>query len=177
MFSLALASLVSFASVALAEEAAPETFGDAHPSSAQKWDGVRHGVRTGYVFVNDAAEVGLRDPNLFALGYEMEFVVAGDRKLDFIVVNNFLVLGINQGEFIPTSNVLVGLSMYDYVKFGVGANVTPDFSGNSWVHMVAAVEVAPTVGKLQLPVAVSYIPDVNGHFRVGATVGVNWPRK
>ncbi len=181
MLTLALVSLAfadsTDAAPAPAPAPAPATFSEAHPPAVQKYDGVRHGFRAGYVYVNQAETLGLRDPSLFAIGYEAEFKVIGDKGLDFVIVPNVMVLGLNQGTFIPTSNALIGLSFNDTFKVGVGGNVTPNFSGSSWFHMVAAAEYAPSVGKLQLPIALSYIPDVDGNWRVGATVGVNWPKR
>lgn len=176
MFSTLLATL-AVASTFAAEPEATSTFSEKHPTpAASGFGGVRHGVRAGYVYVNDAEELNLANPHLFALGYEAEIKIIGDKGLDFVIVPNTLILGLNQGRFVPTGNLLVGLSLFDTVKAGVGGNVTPNFSGRSWVSMVAAVEVAPKVGKLQLPIAVSYIPSVDGNWRVGATVGVNWPK-
>lgn len=153
------------------------TFTELHPTPPKSvFGGVRHGVRTGYVYVNDADDLGLANPHLFALGYEAEIKIVGDKGLDFIIVPNTLILGMNQGRFVPTGNLLIGLSFVDLVKVGVGGNVTPNFSGRSWISMVAGVEVVPKVGKLQLPLAVSYVPSVDGNWRVGATVGVNWPK-
>ena len=163
-----------------AENTASPTFSGqyAQPTaSAHGADFVRHGFRAGYVYANNADKLGVLDsPNLFAMGYEAEFRILGDQGLDFVIVPNVMILGMNQGLFIPTTNALIGLSYNDFVKVGVGGNVTPSVNG-SWVHMVAAVEVAPSVGKLQLPVALSFIPDNHDNWRVGLTFGVNWPKK
>jgi hypothetical protein len=169
--------------IANAEEAAGSdsggtpTFSDVHPTGQKSgFDGVRHGFRTGYVYANNAEKSGLlRSPHLFAIGYEAEIKITGGEGLDFIIVPNLLFLGLNQGTALPSGSALIGLAYLDLVKFGVGANLSPSTDG-TWVHMVAAIEYTPSVGKLQLPVALSYIPSQTNDFRVGITVGVNWPK-
>ncbi|GDX82048.1 hypothetical protein LBMAG42_38590 [Deltaproteobacteria bacterium] len=177
-----LATILSF-NAAYAEEAEPapaadSTFSERYATPKKTgYDGARHGFRTGYVYAHNAEKSGLlSSPHLFALGYEAEFKVAGGEGIDFIVVPNILFLGLNQGIVLPSGSGMIGLSFRDTLKFGVGANVSPATDG-TWVHMVAAVEVVPTSGKLQLPIAVSFIPSETGDFRVGLTVGVNWARK
>lgn len=176
--------------VAHAEETAPAPAGEPAPEAtnpprfsemyARKspagFDGVRHGFRAGYVYANQAEKTGLlRSPNLFAIGYEAEVRVASGEGLDFIIVPNITLLGLNQGVALPSASTIIGLSLYDTFKAGVGANLSPSTDG-TWVHMVAAVAFVPAVGKLQLPIAVTYIPSETGDFRVGASVGVNWPK-
>ncbi len=155
----------------------PDTFSGRHATPKELSNqGVRHGVRTGYVYANNAEKSGmLSSPHLFAIGYEAEITVTGDKWLDFIIVPNVLLLGLNQGVVLPSASAIIGLSLFNTVKFGVGANFSPSVDG-SWVHMVAAAEVVSSVGKLQLPVAVSFIPSEAGDFRIGLTVGVNWPK-
>lgn len=155
-----------------------DTFSGRHAAAAKPPGngGVRHGVRTGYVYANNAEESGmLSSPHLFVIGYEAELTVTGDKGLDFIVVPNILLLGLNQGVVLPSASTLIGLSLFNTVKFGVGANFSPSVDG-TWVHMVAAAEVVSNVGKLQLPMAVSFIPSETGDWRLGFTVGVNWPK-
>ena len=144
--------------------------------SPSGFDGVRHGFRAGYVYANQAEKSGyLRSPNLFSIGYEAEIKVASGEGLDFMIVPNVTLLGLNQGVALPSASTLIGLSLFDTFKAGVGANVSPSTDG-SWVHMVAAVAFVPAVGKLQLPIAVTYIASETGDFRVGASLGVNWPK-
>lgn len=154
-----------------------DTFSGRHaPVKPATNGGVRHGVRTGYVYANNAEKSGmLSSPHLFAIGYEAEITITGDKGLDFIVVPNILFLGLNQGVVLPSGSAIIGLSLFNTVKFGVGANFSPSVDG-TWVHMVAAAELVSNVGKLQLPVAVSFIPSETGDFRLGLTVGVNWPK-
>ena len=143
--------------------------------AAAGFDGIRHGFRAGYVYANNAEQSGLlRSPHLFSLGYEGEVLIASGEGIDFMMVPNITLLGLNQGVLLPSANGLIGLSFYDTIKVGVGANITP--VGSSWVNMVAAVAFVPTVGKLQLPMALSYIPSESDHFRVGLSLGINWPK-
>lgn len=152
------------------------TFTQLHLAPPPTNAGVRHGVRTGYVYVNGAEDSTLlKSPHLFALGYEAEITITGDKGIDFIIVPNGLLLGLNQGLVLPSASVIFGLSLGNLVKFGVGANASPSVDG-TWVHMVAAVEIVPSVGQLQIPLALSFLPGDGDAFRVGFTVGVNWPK-
>ncbi len=76
---------------------------------------------------------------------------------------------------LPSASVIFGLSLGNLVKFGVGANASLSTDGTLF-HMVAAAAVVPSVGKLQFPLALSYLPGNGDAFRVGFTVGVNWPK-
>ncbi len=151
-----------------------ETFSEKYGTDTKKVGAIRHGVRVGYVYANGAEDSSaLSEPHLFAMGYEAEFRVASGGDIDFLIVPNILVLGMNQGVFIPTANVIFGVSLKQFVEAGVGANFAPSESGNV-VHMVMAAGVTPKMGTLQLPVALSYVPDVEGYWRIGLTAGVNW---
>ena len=153
----------------------PETF-------SQKYGGqkpiddhtVRHGFRVGYVYANHGEKSQYLDSgHLFAIGYEAEFRIASGGPMDVLVVPNVLVLGLNQGVFLPTANLIVGASFNHFLEIGVGGNFAPSDSGKV-VHMIAAVAITPNMGTLQLPLALSFVPDNDDDWRVGLTAGVNW---
>ncbi len=153
----------------------PDTFSGRHPSTASNEGVVRHGVRVGYVHLNQAELAGYRDPGFFALGWEAEFRLLGSEQVDFILVTNVMGLGMNQGLLLPSGNLLVGVHIGQFVELGTGVNlvITP----TPLLHMIVAVAVTPKVGSLQVPIALSYVPDVDGFWKVGFTAGVNWGSK
>lgn len=161
------------APVAAAEP--PQTFSEKYGKGKGAEDHVvRHGFRVGYVYANKGEDSPILDSgHLFAMGYEAEFRIASGGSMDVIIVPNVILLGMNQGVVIPTVNALVGVSFNKFVELGVGGNLAPSDSGNI-VHMVAAVAITPSMGTLQLPVAVSFVPDNDGYWRLGLTAGVNW---
>lgn len=153
----------------------PQTFSEKYanlkPASEHV---VRHGVRIGYVYANNAEKSSILDsPHLFAMGYEAEFRIASGGPMDVLIVPNIMLLGLNQGAIIPSANLLLGASFHDLLELGVGGNFAPSES-NKVVHMVAAVAVTPSMGELQVPIAFSFIPDNDGDWRLGLTFGVNW---
>ena len=177
MFSL-LSSVLAFSSAALAEEAPAEpTFSQkyAAPSPVDPTSDIRHGLRLGYVYAEGARRAGLDSNHLFAMGWEANFRIAGNDTIDFLVVPNVMVLGVNQGLFIPSGNLLVGASLGHFFEVGAGANLT--LGTEQPLHMVMAVGITPRVGELQVPISLSYIPDNDGNFRAALTTGVNWGMK
>lgn len=166
------------APVATPEPAAaepPQTFSEKYANLTPVSEHVvRHGVRIGYVYANNAEKSSILDsPHLFAMGYEAEFRIASGGPMDVLIVPNIMLLGLNQGAIIPSANLLLGASFNDLLEVGVGGNFAPSESGKV-VHMVAAVAVTPAMGELQVPIAFSFIPDNDGDWRLGLTAGVNW---
>lgn len=53
-------------------------------------------------------------------------------------------------------------------------SVTPFDRDSHYVHQIVAVGWTPEVGAFNVPFHVTWIPDVDQHWRLGATVGVNW---
>jgi len=161
-------SLLALSAAAYAE--------DAPPASANGNTGnVRHGVRVGYVYANGAEKAGLDEPHLFALGWEAAFRLSGNGDLDFLLVPNLMFLGMNQGIVIPSANLLVGFAVQDMIEAGAGVNLT--LGTEQPLHMIMAVGFTPKVADLQVPFTLSYVPDVDGNWRMGLTTGVNWGAK
>jgi hypothetical protein len=162
------------AAAATTEGEAPQTFSEKYGEPKPKRSNIRHGFRLGYVYANHAEESSILDsPHLFLMGYEAEFRIASGGPMDVIIVPNVSALGLNQGTLIPTASLLLGAAFGDLFEIGVGGNVAPSESGRA-LHMIAAVAVTPMMGTLQLPVALSFVPDNDGYWRAGLSVGVNW---
>lgn len=167
--------LVLVASLASAQES-PEAAPCAPPAPlvapAETW---AHGFRVGYAYVANLPPDGpLRSPHLFVLGYELTERALGGSWLDVIVVENLSVSGINQSVFVPTGNLLVGFGIARQLELGTGVNVSPLDPYGKVLHQVIAVGWTPRAGAFRVPVHATLVPDVDGQWRLGTTIGVNW---
>ena len=117
-------------------------------------------------------ELGLKSPYMFLIGYEGFYRVVGHSWLNVLMVGNVSVAGLDQSKFIPTGSGLIGFEFQRSFEIGVGVNLTPDPKAPS--HMIIAGGWTPTVGSIQTPVHIFYIPDADGNSRTGATIGMNW---
>lgn len=146
-----------------------------------------HGFRLGYgVWFNydepeagDESEtspkqrLGLSSPHHFLLGYELaERMPAGNDALNILLVGNLMVGGLEQSKFLPNLNLLLGFELQRALQLGVGINLAP--VEHKPAHMVLAAGWTPRSGDLYLPVHAFFVPDVDGHHRMGFTFGVNW---
>lgn len=140
----------------------------------------KHGFRVGYSYVNlprayfDSPLAQLKSPHLFTMGYEVTQTMDGGGWLDVITVQNITLAGIDQNVFIPSFNALVGFEILDQIQLGVGPSLTPLDPNEKYVRLIAAAGWTPQAGAFNVPVHFLLIPDPEGHWRVGATVGVNW---
>jgi len=138
---------------------------------------VKHGFRMGGVVIGNMSEQDLKDsglvvPYMFVMGYELiEHIVASD-SVSVVLAQNIMIGGFEQSRIVLNANAVIGLDILDTFQFGAGINLTP--GATSWSHLIAFVGWTPRVGQVFLPVTLSYVPDVYGHFRVGLTVGVSW---
>lgn len=133
-----------------------------------------HGFRVGYTYVNIDDDSPLQSPHLFVLGYEATYRALGGEWLDVVIIGNGSVAGINQSIFIPSANGLVGFAIKKQIEVGTGLNWSPFDPSYNYVHQVVAVGWTPPAGTFNLPIHVTWIPDVDGHWRLGSTIGVNW---
>jgi hypothetical protein len=145
-----------------------------------------HGFRLGYMFVNDfdkpidasdpdsslKAQLDMKSPHLFVIGYEVMRRMVGHSWLNVILVGNAMVAGLEQSKFYPSANFLIGFEIDRSFQIGVGPNLTP--TRDKAAHVIFAAGWTPLVGRIYLPVHAFYVPDVDGNFRTGMTVGVNW---
>lgn len=131
----------------------------------------RHGFRLGYAYLHNADDLGIRS-DLFVFGYEANQKVVGGEWLDVVLVENVVLAGVNQGYAIPSANLIIGVEIADQVQIGTGLNLS-GLSENSPLSQVIAVGYMPSVGRLQVPLHLSFIPD-DKHWRIAATTGVNW---
>jgi len=133
-----------------------------------------HGFRVGYTYVNLDGDSRLKSPHLFVIGYELTQRTLGGDWLNVIMVQNLSVSGINQSLFFPSLNALVGFEIVEQIQIGTGINLMPFDPDEHYVHMIMAVGYTPRAGAFNVPFHVTYIPDVDGAYRVGVTTGVNW---
>jgi hypothetical protein len=143
-----------------------------------------HGFRVGWTYIANyekptrdggmslKQEFGLKTPNMMLLGYEGFYRIVGHSWLNVLMVGNVTVAGLEQSKFIPAASGLIGMEFDHSFQVGVGVNLTPDMQSPS--HMIAAAGWTPTVGSIQTPFHVFYVPDADGNNRMGATVGMTW---
>ena len=127
---------------------------------------------------------GLKNPNMFVIGYEGFYRIVGHSWLNVLMVGNVSVAGLDQSKFIPTANGLLGFEIQRSFELGVGVNLVPDPVAPS--HMIVAAGWTPKVGSIQTPIHAFWIPDsggtdpndstkaLAGNSRFGATIGMNW---
>ncbi len=145
-----------------------------------------HGFRLGYMYVSHFDKLtdpddpdssleksaDMKSPHLFLIGYEVMRRLVGRSWLNIILVGNVTVGGLEQSKFYPSANALIGFEFEESFQLGVGPNITPD--PGKVAHIMFAAGWTPRVGSFHVPVHAFYIPDVDGVWRSGATVGVNW---
>jgi hypothetical protein len=134
-----------------------------------------HGARIGYVLSLGAEEYGYSAHNL-AMGYEWFQVIDAGSRVDFLTVQNVVVIGINQGLFIPAANAIVGIEVDETLQLGVGANLNLGamMVDGQALGMVAAVGLVLDAGDVNVPVHLSAVPQREGPPRLALTTGVNW---
>ncbi len=145
-----------------------------------------HGFRLGYMYIshfdrltdpNDPESslkttADMKSPHLFLIGYEVMRRLVGHSWLNLILVGNVTVGGLEQSKFYPSANALIGFEFEESFQIGVGPNVAPE--PGKVAHVMFAGGWTPTVGSFRTPIHGFYIPDVDGVWRSGVTVGVNW---
>ena len=144
-----------------------------------------HGFRLGYGYVMDfdkpvkslggqslADRTNMRAPHNFLIGYEAFYRMVGHSWLNVILTGNVIIAGLEQSQFYPTGNALLGFELKSSFQIGVGANFAP-LKGNI-AHTIFAAGWTPRVGSFYTPVHAFFIPDVDGVHRMGLLTGVTW---
>ncbi|MCC6877725.1 MAG: hypothetical protein IT378_25675 [Sandaracinaceae bacterium] len=148
-----------------------------------------HGFRLGYMYTfdieaplgpNDSRSFieayGMRSPHSFVFGYEVAWRMIGHDWLNILAIANISIAGVEQSQIYPSGNLLVGFEAVapglGQVQLGIGASFAP--TKEDPAHMILAAGVAPQVGSFFLPLHVFFIPDINGHHRIGVTLGTNF---
>ena len=138
----------------------------------------RKGMRFGYAYVNDAADVAdeVVSSHMTVLGFELQRTMAGGDWLDLLFIANASVTGLDQSFAAPSLSALAGFEVNKQLQVGVGPNLAAFDPGGeeTYVHLAGAVGYTKAAGKFSVPVHVVFIPDVNGYWRFAATTGVNW---
>lgn len=144
-----------------------------------------HGFRIGYSYVANidrpvkslgnqslSDKIGIRSPHSMLLGYELFYRMTGQGWLNVILVGNVMVAGLEQSQFYPTANTLLGFEINNSFQIGVGANLAP--LKDSAAHAIFAAGWTPRAGTFYVPVHAFFVPDVDGVNRMGVTTGVTW---
>lgn len=144
-----------------------------------------HGFRLGYGYIADfdkpvkslggqslADKTNMRSPHNFLIGYEAFYRMAGHSWLNVILTANVIIAGLEQSQFYPTGNMLLGFEFKNSFQVGVGANLAP--LKDSVAHTIFAAGWTPRVGNFYTPLHAFFIPDVDGVHRMGLLTGVTW---
>jgi hypothetical protein len=144
-----------------------------------------HGFRIGYLTIMDvdgqvspdSAETygdryGIRSAHMFMLGYEATWRMIGYDWLNILLIGNVLVAGLEQSRFFPSANLLLGFEIAELTQLGIGASFTP--TKDEPAHMVFAAGFTPLIGSFYVPLHVFFVPDIDGHHKLGVTLGVNF---
>ena len=144
-----------------------------------------HGFRLGYVHLANydqpeesrmgksiKEQFGLKSPNMMLLGYEGFYRIVGHSWLNVLMVGNVTVAGLEQSKFIPAASGLIGFEFDRSFQIGVGVNLMPDPQAPS--HMIVAGGWTPHAGAIQVPLHGFFVPDADGNWRAGGTIGMNW---
>jgi hypothetical protein len=144
-----------------------------------------HGFRLGYLYIFGldtpvseentqpyGERYGIRSPHSFMLGYELAWRLIGHDWLNMLLIGNIMIAGLEQSRFFPSGNFLLGFEIAEAIQFGVGVSLTP--TKDDPAHMIFAAGWTPRVGSFYVPVHFFFVPDIEGHHKLGATVGVNF---
>ena len=137
----------------------------------------RMGIRFGYNYANGAETSDRLDsPHMFSMGFEMQQTRSGGSWLDVLFIQNATISGLDQSVVAPSFSLLVGFEINKQVQLGVGPNLTfYDPSGeDNYFHLITAAGYTAEAGIFSVPLHLFYVPDVNDHYRIGLTTGVNW---
>jgi hypothetical protein len=144
-----------------------------------------HGFRIGYLTIMDvdgavapdssetyADRYGIRSAHMFMLGYEATWRMIGYDWLNILLIGNVLIAGLEQSRFFPSANLLLGFEIAELTQLGIGASFTP--TKDEPAHMVFAAGFTPLIGSFYVPLHVFFVPDIDGHHKLGVTLGVNF---
>jgi hypothetical protein len=145
-----------------------------------------HGFRLGYLYIHDIdtaldsrnPEVSyrqrydMRAPHLFMIGYEVVWRMIGYDWLNLLLIGNIMFAGFEQSRFFPSANLMIGFEIADTAQIGIGVSLTP--TKEEPAHVALAAGWTPRIGSFYIPVHFFFVPDIEGHHKIGATVGVNF---
>lgn len=136
----------------------------------------RQGVRLGYGYVNGVEHTPLKNRSLFVMGYEMQQARNGGSWLEILFIQNISISGLDQSVFAPSASMLAGAEINKQIQIGVGPNFAPfdPSDGDNYFHLVGAIGATIPAGDFSVPFHCSFIPDVDGYWRLAVTTGVNW---
>ncbi len=154
---------------AAAEEVSPEVEGPARKRIQSA------GPRVGLVIVTGNDAKTLKDeydvaPVLTVVGWQFEYQYAAAEfgpvgLVEFVP----LIAGMEQSQFIPTVNVLVGMRTASDNEFGIGANISP---GENVVGLTVSVGKTFRADGMSLPMNFAVV-SVKDSLRISFTMGWN----
>lgn len=146
-----------------------------------------HGFRLGYLYIFNtdtplygaepdsqiyADRYDMRAPHLFMVGYEFVWRMIGYDWLNLLFIGNIMFAGFEQARFFPSANLMVGFEFARMAQLGIGVSVTP--TKEEPAHVVIAAGWTPQIGSFHIPIHAFFVPDIEGHHKIGITAGVTF---
>ena len=113
-------------------------------------------------------------PHLLMMGYELIQEVPGGEGLDVLMVSSVSVSGLNQSKPVPVFNLLLGVERSDALQLGIGPSVSWSMPADESLHMIPTAGWVVSNGALDVPLNLSWIPDINNRDCLFATTGVTF---
>ncbi|MEY4905543.1 MAG: hypothetical protein RLZZ292_3358, partial [Bacteroidota bacterium] len=108
------------------------------------------------------------NPILTQIGWQFERrLFYGTGSMSGLIEFIPLIGGLDQGKFLPSANLLIGMRSKKGFEFGVGPNISP-----KGVGMVFAAGTTIKTGGFYIPVNIAYVPGTNGG-RISILTGFN----
>jgi len=133
------------------------------------------GVRMGYSYMPNST---LRSPNSMTLGFEQIHRLDSGGRLNFLVITNLSVSGMNQGSLLPTGHVMMGYQLYDswYVSAGPFLRVyAVEPTLDAQVNMILGSGVLLPMEGFDIPIQFGYVPDLDDKWIFTMSTGIHYP--
>ena len=132
------------------------------------------GVRMGYSYMPNST---LRSPNSMTLGFEQIHRLDSGGSLNFLVLTNFSLSGMNQGALFPTGHVMMGYQLYDSWYVGAGPflriyEVEPTLDAQ--VNMILGSGVLLPMEGFDIPIQFGYVPDLDDKWIFTMSTGIHY---
>ena len=132
------------------------------------------GVRMGYSYMSNST---LRSPNSMTLGFEQIHRLDSGGSLNFLVLTNLSISGMNQGAIFPTGHVMMGYQLYDSWYLGAGPflriyEVEPTLDAQ--VNMILGSGVLLPMEGFDIPIQFGYVPDLDDKWIFIMSTGIHY---
>ena len=111
------------------------------------------------------------------LGFEQIHRLDSGGSLNFLVLTNFSLSGMNQGALFPTGHVMMGYQLYDSWYVGAGPflriyEVEPTLDAQ--VNMILGSGVLLPMEGFDIPIQFGYVPDLDDKWIFTMSTGIHY---